>query len=601
MPPALVAQIENRRPVNPVSLPKSPIDAQLKLRWRLLRLAFWLSAGTALLYMVANLQRGRLALALMDGVSLGALALGYRVSTHLGRPEAGLQAVAVIAWLTVALTITMHGGLRSPAIAWIVVLAPLLMLAGLRLALAMSAATVALFAGLYVAEVSGWTPPYLEVPLLQRAVSAVLITCLFALSAWYALRWRTRLAEEMEAVRDAAIEADRLKGRFIANLNHEIRTPMNALLAAAQLLGRRDMGGDQRALLEAVQHSADHLLALVNDVLDHERLEAGEVRLDAVEFSLRGVTRGAIGMFGAQAQAKQLSLSLDLKEGLPDVWVGDPTRLRQVIVNLLSNSIKFTPVHGRVELRVNDAPRPDGVSALSFEVVDSGPGITAEAQARLFQPYRQGDASIARRFGGTGLGLSICKELLLLMNGSIEVVSQPEAGTTFRVAVPLVRADPKGQQAPAEPIGPPNLPENVNVMLVEDDPVNQLVMEAVLRDLGVHVLAAGSGEQALDLLDQETVDLVLMDCNLPGMDGLAATRRWRAEEARLRRPRVPVIGLTGDVYAGAREACLEAGMDDYLTKPVSRDDLGAVLARWALIESAVEPRQRPPKSGPSAT
>jgi signal transduction histidine kinase/ActR/RegA family two-component response regulator len=567
--------------VKPLSIPPSPVATELELTWRMLRLAFWLSAGTALLYLVANLQRGRLALALVDAVSLGALTIGYQVSVRLRRPEAGLQAVAVIAWLTVAVTIAMHGGLRSPAIAWIVVLAPLLMLAGLKLALAMTAATVALIAGLYIAEVSGWTPPFVDVPLLQRAVSAVMITCLFALAARYALRWRMRLAQELGAVRDAAIEANRLKGRFIANLNHEIRTPMNALVAAAQLLGRRDMGDDQRALVQAVQHSAEHLLALVNDVLDHERLEAGEVRLDAVEFSLRGLAAGALAMFAAQAQAKQLALTAEVKEGLADDWVGDPTRLRQVICNLVSNSIKFTPAHGRVLLRVGDAPTRDGSTAVSFEVVDSGPGITADAQARLFQPYRQGDASIARRFGGTGLGLSICKELLLLMKGSIEVESQAGAGSTFRVAVPLARADSRRQQAALEPMRAPPLAANLKVMLVEDDPVNQIVMEAVLRDLGVHVVTAGSGEHALQLLNQEAVDVVLMDCHLPGMDGLAATRQWRGEEARLPRRRLPVIGLTGDVYAGAREACLAAGMDDYLAKPVSRDDLGAALARWA--------------------
>ncbi len=290
--------------MKPVSLPQSPVDIQLKLMWRLLRLAFWLSAGTALLYMLANFQRGRLALALIDGVSLAALALGYRVSIRLGRPETGIQAIAIIVWLTLALTITMHGGLRSPAIAWIVLLAPLLMLAGLKLALAMTAATVALIAGLYVAEVSGWMPLYLEVPLFQRAVSAVLITCLFAVAAWYAHRWRERLAEELEAVRDAAIEANRLRGRFIANLNHEIRTPMNALVAAAQLLGRQHLGGEQRSLVQVVQHSADHLLALVNDVLDYERLEAGEVRLDAIEFSLRDLADSAIGMFGRAGRSQ---------------------------------------------------------------------------------------------------------------------------------------------------------------------------------------------------------------------------------------------------------------------------------------------------------
>ena len=574
---------ENSGSVKPTSPPESPVDDQVTLTWRLLRLAFWVSAGTAMLYMVANFQRGRLALALIDAAAVGSLVLGYRVSVRLARPEVGLQTVAIVAWLTLAVTITIHGGLRSPALAWIVVLAPLLMLAGFRLAFAIAAATVALIAGLYVAEVSGWTPPYQDVPLLQRAVSAVLITCLFALSARYALRWRMRVANQLEGVRDTAIEANRLKSRFIANLNHEIRTPMNALVAAAQLLGRQDLGGEQRALVQALKHSADHLLALVNDVLDYERLEAGEVRLDAVEFSLGGLTSGAVGMFGAQAQGRQLSLSLDVTQGLPDLWVGDPTRLRQVICNLLSNSIKFTPAHGSVVLRVAASASPGRSSGVRFEVVDSGPGITAEAQARLFQPYRQGDASITRRFGGTGLGLSICKELLALMNGSIQVESQPGAGSTFRVDVPLLQATPPARQARSESTREPKLRANLKVLLVEDDPVNQIVMEALLDDLGVDALSAGSGEQALELLRRDAIDLVLMDCHLPGLDGLAATRRWREEEARLQRPRLPVIGLTGDVYAGARETCLEAGMDDYLAKPVSRDDLGAALARWTAV------------------
>jgi len=569
--------------MKPASLPESPVDAELRLLGRLLPLAFWLSTITALVYMAANYQNGRMALALVDGVTLGALALGYRVSIHLGRPAAGIQAIAIIAWLTLAVTITMHGGLRSPAVAWIVLLAPLLMLAGLKLALAMTAATVALIAGLYVAEVSGWMPVYLDVPLLQRAVSAVLIACLFALSAWHALHWRVRLVGELKVVRDAAIKANRLKGRFIANLNHEIRTPMNALVAAAQLLDHQSMGAEQRSLVRVIQHSADHLLALVNDVLDYERLEAGELRLDAIEISLRELASNVVAMFGAQAQAKPLSLRLDVMEGLPDVRIGDPTRLRQVLCNLVSNSIKFTPADGSVVLRVFGAEASEGSAAVCFEVVDSGRGITADAQSRLFQPYEQGDASIARRFGGTGLGLSICKELLRLMNGSIEVESRPGAGSTFRVSVPLMPVRRERQRLTStESLGQANLPADFKVMLVEDDAVNQVVMEAVLRDIGVQVLTAGSGERALELLEQSAVDLVLMDCNLPAMDGLATTRHWRAKEARLHRPRVPVIGLTGDVYSGARDACLEAGMDDYLAKPASRADIGAVIARWCL-------------------
>jgi len=563
------------------ALPSSPTDMNLEVMWRLLHLTFWLSAVTTLLFMWIYIQRGQSGPALADAIGLGATALGYWVSVRLGRPKIGVQAIAIVDWLLLAVTITLQGGLRSPQLAWIVVLAPLLMLAGLKLAMGLTAGTVAMVVGWYIAETSGWMPLYREAPLSQRAVSAVLITCLFALAAWYALRWRTRLGEELKVARDDAVEANRLKDRFIANLNHEIRTPMNALVAGAQLLDREHMSGEQRALVDAVQHSADHLLALVNDVLDYERLEAGEMRLDAIEFSLSEVAGGAVAMFGAQATAKKLSLSLDLMEGLPDVWIGDPTRLRQVLCNLLSNAIKFTPQHGRVVLRVGHAATPEGGPTLCFEVVDSGPGISADVQSRLFQPYGQGDASIARRFGGTGLGLSICKELLRLMGGSIEVESRSGAGSTFRVTAPLLPVSLDGRRSTStEPLDQANLRADLKVMLVEDDMVNQVVMEAVLRDLGVQVLTADSGERALDLLEQEAIDLVLMDCHMPGMDGLATTRQWRAKEASLQRRRVPVIGLTGDVYAGAREACLEAGMDDYLTKPASRTDIRALLGKW---------------------
>ena len=453
----------------------SHTDIPVDLTWRLLGLTFWLSAGTALFYAVVNYRQGQAILAMLDGASLAALVLGYSVALRLGRPGTGIQAIAVISWLTLATTITMQGGLRSPAIAWIVVLAPLLMLAGLKLGLALTALTVALIAALSVFEASDWLPPYREVPLAQRAVSAILITCLFAFAAWSALRWRTSMAGVLRAARDDAIEANRIKDRFIANLNHEIRTPMNALVAGAQLLDRRLMGSEQRALVDAVQLSANHLLALVNDVLDYARLEAGELHLDAIEFSLRGLTTSAIGMFATQAKAKQLSLSQDFAEGLPDGWIGDPVRLRQVLCNLLSNAIKFTEPHGRVMLRVTSAATLEGGSVMRFEVSDSGPGISADAQLRLFRPYGQGDSSIASRFGGTGLGLAICKELLRLMKGSIEVRSQLGAGATFCVALPLTPADPGGPQLTStDPIAQLNLPADLKVMLVEDDLVNQM-------------------------------------------------------------------------------------------------------------------------------
>jgi signal transduction histidine kinase/CheY-like chemotaxis protein len=559
------------------------MDMNLEVMWRLLHLTFWLSAVTALLFGWVYLQRGQPVLALLDGVALLATAVGYGISVHLRRPRIGVQAIAIVDWLLLAVTITLQGGLLSAQLAWIVVLAPLLMLAGLKLALVLTAGTVVLIVGWYAAAVTGWMPPYREAPLSQRALSAALIACLFALAAWSALRWRTRLGEELKAARDEAIAAYRLKDRFVANLNHEIRTPMNALVAGAQLLDRRHLDGEQRVLVEAVQHSADHLLALVNDVLDYERLEAGEMLLDMVEFSVRELAGGVTGMFAGQAKAMQLSLSLELSEELPDIWIGDPTRLRQVLCNLLSNAMKFTPAQGRVVLRVSRSAVSEGSAALCFEVVDSGRGIAGDAQARLFQPYEQGDPSVARRFGGTGLGLAICKELLRLMNGSIDIESQPGAGSTFRVAVPLAPGNQDAQPLTSTDSKPEETkpPSDFKVMLVEDDAVNQIVMEAVLRDIGVQVLTASSGQEALDLLKQTSIDLVLMDCHMPEMDGLTTTRHWRLMETHQQRPRVPVIGLTGDVYRGAREACLAAGMDDYLTKPATPADISAVLVRWA--------------------
>jgi signal transduction histidine kinase/ActR/RegA family two-component response regulator len=563
------------------SLPRSPIAMHQKVMWRVLHLGFWLSALTVLSFAAFYLLRGQSMLALAEMTGLGIMVAGYVVGLRKDTPRIGLQTIAVADWLLLAVLIVMHGGLRSPAVAWIVLLAPLLMLAGLRLALAMTAATVVFMAGLYWAEASGWLPPVREVPLLQRAVSAALIACLFAIFAWYALNWRNRLATELEVARDTAIEANSLKDRFIANMNHEIRTPLNALVAGARLIGRKSSNDEEQALVKAMQHSADHLLALVNDVLDHARLEAGEVRIEPIEFSLRELADSALGMFGAAALSKSITLQLEFDQQLPDVWIGEPTRLRQVLTNLLSNAVKFTQDRGRVTLRVAGARLSLGGSALRFEVQDSGPGISVPTQARLFRAFEQGDSSITRRFGGTGLGLSICKDLLRLMDGTIELESRPGEGSTFRVIVPLApaRSDPD-RPVVTRTTDRAALPAEVTVLLVEDDAVNRIVMEAVLRDLGVRAISVDSGASALALLETTPVDLVLMDCQMPGMDGLTVARHWRIKEPQLRRRRVPIIALTGEAHAGARAACLEAGMDDYLTKPVSGRDLGAVLSRW---------------------
>jgi signal transduction histidine kinase/ActR/RegA family two-component response regulator len=502
-------------------------------------------------------------------------------------PGLGLYGMALVTWVLLALIVVQHGGLLSPALMWLTLLSPLLMLAASAWqGLIVGAMTIAFVAGLYLAQSVGWLPVVAETPLAQRALSAGLITTLFGVFAWYSLRWRNRLTRELSEARDDAIQAKRRQGRFIANLNHEIRTPMNALAVGARLLTRLDLEEEQQSLIKAMERSADHVLSLVNDVLDHARLEEGQVRLEAIEFSVRDLVRGAVEIFTPAARSKRIELTPSMAELLPDVWVGDPTRLRQVLANLLSNAVKFTK-NGEVQLRVSSSAQRDSGALLQFEVKDTGSGMSPSVQERLFTPYEQGDASIARHHGGTGLGLSICLELVNLMNGTITVESARGSGSVFRVAVPLRVVEADALERSLLPgTNPVTLHGPVRVMLVEDDPVNRMIMEAALRDLGAQVLTAKDGQQALDQLPQIQVDLVLMDCQMPGMDGFTAARLWRERETGVGDRHLPIIALTGETDLESRDACAAAGMDDYLAKPVSARDLTAMLARWACLRPA---------------
>ena len=406
-------------------LPRSPDEMLDSLIWRVTHSAYWLSCGLLLLFALVYFWRGQTLLMALEGVAVVGMTLGYFAGLRLRRAMLALDSIAVVNWLTLVLLAMMSGGLRSPAIVWLVVLPPMVMLAHPRLAAGLAVLTVTALCGLYVAHLGGHLPDA-EMPLFQRVVSGAVITSLCALFAWHAMRWRLRLADELQAARDAAIELNRRKDRFIAHLNHEIRTPVSALLAGVQMVGRPQISDEERSRwLNAMQHSAEHLLAMVNDVLDHARLEAGEVHLDCVPFSLREVVQGTLDMLAAQAQAKHIKMAQTLAPDLQDTRVGDPLRLRQILLNLLSNAIKFTPDGGRVWLAL---AQQDAGGPLVFEIRDTGPGMDAELQARLFRPYEQGDAAITRRFGGTGLGLSISRELLTLMGGTVaEMAPEPHA------------------------------------------------------------------------------------------------------------------------------------------------------------------------------
>jgi len=386
------------------------------------------------------------------------------------------------------------------------------------------------------------------------------------------------IEQDLRDAKRAAEAASASKSAFLANMSHEIRTPLNAVLGVAHLLADTPLDADQRALLDKAQAAGRALLGIVNDVLDLAKIEAGEMRLAREPFALSGLL-GEIGsVYGGQARDKGLTLGLHRSEALPDLLVGDAARLRQVLVNLVGNAIKFTASGGVVV----EAARIDsgGAARLRLSVRDSGIGITAEQRARLFQPFTQADETTTRRFGGTGLGLSIVRRLVELMQGEVGLNSTPGAGSEFWVAVPLHEAE-AGARPPvpdATDPAPRGGLVGLRVLLVDDSEVNLDIARRLLEREGVRVQTCGDGAQALAALRAPgaTVDAVLMDVQMPVMDGLEATRRLRADPAF---ERLPVIALTAGALANERQRALDAGFSDFVAKPLEPALLLAALRR----------------------
>jgi len=521
-----------------------------------------------------------------------------------------------------------------------------------------------------------------------------------------------QLEQQLLQAKQAAEAAVLAKGEFLATMSHEIRTPLNGILPMLELIARGPLGEDQRQMLATASASSQQLLRIVDDILDYSRLEAQALELEITSFNLRDLLDGVVQLMQRAADAKGLSLGLQLDPSVRLPVRGDPVRLRQVLSNLLANAIKFT-ARGQVQLRVQRLGEGAAQHQLRFEIIDTGIGIDEALQARLFQSFSQADASTTRIYGGTGLGLAICKRIIDLMHGQIGVQSTPGQGATFWFEIPLLKvpgdlpamarapaalllfsADatlqarieriaahhglqvqvlaqldavverlraparpgqpapawlivdsrtrrngevtlqqalaergdddalqvlwlqedtpaqrPRQRQllphfddaalhallaAPATPARPaallanaedglpaPTLPPlHLRVLLVEDNTVNRMVAEHLLRVFQCEVRNAADGKQALAALREGGVDVVLMDCQMPVLDGYAATRRWRAEETETGCSRLPIIAMTANAMAGDRERCLQAGMDDYLSKPIARATLHALLRRW---------------------
>ena len=388
--------------------------------------------------------------------------------------------------------------------------------------------------------------------------------------------------QEMQKSRDSALELARLKSEFLATMSHEIRTPMNGVIGMTEMLLAGDLPGKQRRYAETIQSSADGLLAIVNDILDFSKLESGSATVDRREFGMVALVDETIRTFAGAALASNVALTHDVAPDLDASFEGDSNRLRQLLINLIGNAIKFT-IRGQISVRVSVKSAVEDEYRVRFEVRDTGVGIAAENLEHIFGSFAQADSSTTRNFGGTGLGLAICKTTVELLGGEIGVESEFGVGSTFWFVVPLKRtgAAPAAIDQISEASDTRVKRFEADILLVEDNAVNELVALAMLEHLGCHADTASDGQEALAVLAERSYDLILMDCQMPVMDGFAATAEIRRRERESRaKARVPIIALTANAVEGDRERCLASEMDDYLSKPFREQQLIDVLMRW---------------------